>query len=87
MSERIISMFEVATRVLGLDEETRDALFFGLGEKRSRHLARVRHDGPDMTADQHVCLRKSGASASANGDEGIREVADAERLLHRGDHR
>ncbi|MCY4636531.1 MAG: hypothetical protein OXG04_18840 [Acidobacteria bacterium] len=41
VSERIISMFEVATRVFGLDEETRDALFFGLGEKRSRHLVRA----------------------------------------------
>lgn len=31
VSERIISLFDVAARVLGLDEETRDALFFRLG--------------------------------------------------------
>ena len=31
VSERVISMFDVATRVLGLDAVTRDALFFGLG--------------------------------------------------------
>ena len=31
VSERVIRMFDVATRVLGLDAVTRDALFFGLG--------------------------------------------------------
>ena len=40
-SERIISMFEVATRVLGLDEETRDALFFGLGTDLAEDFVKI----------------------------------------------
>ena len=110
MSERIISMFEVATRVLGLDQETRDALFFGLGTDLAEDFVKIpkravlaaldrtiagrsgtaiwhgdRHDGPDMTADQHGCLRTSGPSTSRTATTGSEDVAEAERLLHRGD--
>ena len=41
VSERIISLFEVATRVLGLDEETRDALFFGLGTDLTEDFVKI----------------------------------------------
>ena len=41
VSERIISMFEVATRVLGLDEQTRDALFFGLGTDLTEDFVKI----------------------------------------------
>ena len=41
VSERIISLFEVATCVLGLDEETRDALFFGLGTDLAEDFVKV----------------------------------------------
>ena len=41
VSERIIGMFEVATRVLGLDEETRDALFFGLGTDLTEDFVKI----------------------------------------------
>lgn len=41
VSEHIISMFEVATRVLGLDEETRDARFFGLGTDLTEDFAKI----------------------------------------------
>ena len=41
-------------------------------------------DCPDMTADQHVCLGKSGASVSRTATNGSQEVAVAERLLYRG---
>ena len=45
------------------------------------------HDGPDMTADQHVCLQTSGASPSRTATTGSHDVAEAERLLYRGDRR
>ena len=39
--EHIISLFEVATCVLGLDEETRDALFFGLGTDLAEDFVKI----------------------------------------------
>ena len=41
VSEHIISSFEVATRVLGLDEETSDALFFGLGTDLTEDFVKI----------------------------------------------
>ena len=40
-----------------------------------------------MTADQHMRLRTSGASASREVTTGSQDVAEPERLLHRGDRR
>ena len=45
------------------------------------------HDGPDMTADQPVCLQTSGASASRTATTGSEDLAEVERFLYRGDRR
>ena len=41
MSARCINMFEVATRVLGLDKKTSNALFFGLGTHSTEDFAKI----------------------------------------------
>ena len=61
VSERIISMFEVATRVLGLDEETRDALFFGLGTDLTEDFVKVPKRGVLAALDRTI----AGASGTA----------------------
>ena len=40
-----------------------------------------------MTADQHLCLRKSAAYASRTAMTGSQDLAEAEPLLHRGARR
>ena len=45
------------------------------------------HDGTDLTAAQHPCLRTSGASPSRTATTGSQDIAEAGRLLYRGDRR
>lgn len=61
VSERIISMFEVATRVLGLDEQTRDALFFGLGTDLTEDFAKIPKRAVLAALDQAI----AGTSGTA----------------------
>ena len=61
MSEHIISMFDVATRVLGLDEQTRDALFFGLGTNLTEDFAKIPKRAVLAALDQAI----AGTSGTA----------------------
>ncbi len=61
VSEHIISMFDVATRVLGLDEQTRDALFFGLGTNLTEDFAKIPKRAVLAALDQAI----AGTSGTA----------------------
>ena len=62
--ERIISMFEVATCVLGLDEETREALFFGLGTDLAVDFVKIPKRAVLAALDQAI----AGTSGTAIWD-------------------